>query len=308
MWDCMIVGGGAAGLTAATYLGRFRRSVLVIDAGESRMKRIPLSRNVPGFPDGVCGADLHDRMQRHAAAYGAAFMRSEATRLDKLEGGFAVSFGGRVEHARCVLLATGAQLNEPELDNLDNALAQGVLRYCPICDGYEAQNRKVAVLGGRRGAIEEAKFLRTYTSRITYLWCADAPPTCAEREDAARLGIEVAALPVAEVSVRECVTVRFVGGEASEFDVFYPCLGCGPRSDLGKTLNMAVSSEGGVLVDAHMRTSVEGLYAAGDVLHGLDQIASACGQAAIAATDIHNALRRSEQLDIVRGAGPWRTS
>jgi thioredoxin reductase (NADPH) len=290
MWDCAIIGGGPAGLTAATYLGRFKRDIVLIDAGESRLKRIPKSRNVPGFPDGITGGELLARMQDQASRYGALFLAGEVQAIKRGAEGF----GLRLEHdtidARTVLIATGAKLVEPELAELDAALARGLIRYCPICDGYEAQDKNIAVLGGRPGAIAEAHFLRTYSDRVSYFWQDDAMPTAAELKAAREHGIRVAQGPVGALKIGD--QVEITSGRAREtFDVLYPCLGCDPQSALTRDLGADHASEGGVRVGAHMETSIAGLFAAGDVLQGLDQIASACGQAAIAAVAIHNRLK-----------------
>jgi len=298
-WDCVIVGGGPAGLVGATYLGRFRRSVLVIDAGESRMKRIPLSRNVPGFPDGIAGTELYARMRRQAEAYGASFEQARVDQMSAAGDHFTLIAEGETHCTRYVLLATGAQLDEPNIANLDDALHQGRIRYCPICDGFETRGLSVAVLGGRPSAFDEAKFLRTFAERVTYLWLAEAAPTEKDRAAAALYQIRIAEAPVLSVDVGERVEVRFADAESASFDVLYPCLGCDPRSHLAQSLGARVSEQGGVLTDAHQRTNVPGLYAAGDVLQGLDQIASACGQAATAATDIHNALRAAEEASLL---------
>jgi thioredoxin reductase (NADPH) len=292
IWDCVIVGGGPAGLTAATYLGRFRREVLVIDASESRMRRIPCTRNVPGFPDGVPGAALHERMLQHAARYGVAHRSGKVRALTAGREGFELCSGEESIRARTVLLATGARLIEPEITDIDAALQSGQLRYCPICDGYEVREARIAVLGGRQGAIQEAHFLRTYSDHVTYLWLSGHAPTADERAEAERAGVRLAAEPVAGIEISDCVRIRDEAGAVLVFDTLYPSLGCHPRSELAAQVKAAMSPEGGLVTDTHQQTSVEGLYSAGDVLQGLDQIASACGQGAIAAVAIHNALSR----------------
>ena len=289
MWDCAIIGGGPAGLTAATYLGRFKRDVVLIDSGESRVKRIPLARNVPGFASGVSGLDLYARLLDQAARYGALFRGGRAHDLQRTENGFRVMFGADEIEARTVLLATGAALIEPELANLDAALAAGQLRYCPICDGFEASGKRIAVLGGRSGALAEAHFLQTFSDDVTYFWQGAGRPSKHEHERAAANGIKIAATPITRLTITDTVEIAS-GDRAGAFDVLYPSLGCVPQSDLARVLGAHVSASGGIRVDAHQGAGVEGLYAAGDVLQGLDQIASACGQGAIAAVAIHNRL------------------
>ncbi|HEX8376001.1 MAG TPA: NAD(P)/FAD-dependent oxidoreductase, partial [Geminicoccaceae bacterium] len=112
--DCLVVGAGPAGLTAATYLARYRRDFLVVDAGESRASRIPRSHNLPAFPDGLPGPELLSRMRAQAERYGARFVEGEVRRLERHGGseddGFVADLGnGRTVEARRVLLATGVR-------------------------------------------------------------------------------------------------------------------------------------------------------------------------------------------------------
>jgi thioredoxin reductase (NADPH) len=290
MWDCAIVGAGPAGLTAATYLGRFMRNVVVIDDGQSRMKRIPLTRNTPGFPEGIAGEELYARMRDASSRYGAVIHEAKVDQIERASAGFRLRWLNQSIEASTLLLATGSRLIEPDLPNIDDALKRGVLRYCPICDGYEVEGKSIAVLGGRAGAIAEAHFLRTFSDRVSYFWKDAGVPTDEERRAAEAASIRVAAAPITRIKIQDKVDID-VSGATEQFDVLYPCLGCAPQSEFAKALGAEVSDEGGVRVDQHQQTRVAGLYAAGDVLQGLDQIASACGQAAIAAVAIHNALR-----------------
>jgi thioredoxin reductase (NADPH) len=295
--DCIIVGAGAAGLCAATYLARFKRDVLVLDAGGSRMRRIPLALNVPGWPDGVSGEELHPAMVRQATRYGALLESDRIERIERKEHGFAVQ-GARSYRAHTVLIATGARLVEPAIAGLERGLQQGLIRYCPICDGFETQGKRVAVFARQAGAIEEALFLRSFADDVSYLCeTAEATLSATDRARAAAGGIAVVDAPVRAITLTDTAArVAFDDGHADEFDIIYPCLGCSPQSVLLQELGCALSETGGVKTDLHQRTNVSGVYAAGDVMEGLDQIASAWGQAAIAATAIHNDLRGQEKI------------
>jgi len=302
--DCVIVGGGPAGLTAATYLGRFLRSVLIVDDGGSRMKTIPLSRNTPGFPDGIAGEDLHARMTAQALKYGAEFSGGLATHIERRDGLFEVTTPGGVRTARTVLLATGVKLDAPEIDRLEDGLARGAIRYCPICDGFEAAARKVAVLGGRRNSLNEAVFLRTYTADVSFVPARGGPLISSdEAAEARRCGVRITSRADSLRLTPEGVSVTYDSGDEETFEIVYPCLGSAPQTQLIEELGVELGESGGVVTDRHQRSSVAGLYVAGDVLDGLDQIASACGQAAIAATAIHNDLppharSRSRRIEI----------
>lgn len=299
MWDCAIIGGGPAGLTAAVYLARFRRKVLVIDAGASRLKRIPRAHNLPGFDEGIVGAHLQARMVAHAKKFGAVLAEGEVRSLARTGAAFALNVGSGPIEARTVLLATGVKMGEPEAADLQAAVERGALCYCPICDGYENSGRNIGVLGGRPGALKEAHFLRAYSDRVSFLWLAGAEPDEEERAEAVAAGIKVAGAAVEAFDLDQAPAVRFVNGEVARFDVVYPCFGCDPVTDLVKALAVEIAPEGGVVADPHQRSSVAGIYAAGDVVQGLDQIATACGQGAIAATAIHNDLRAAERKALI---------
>ncbi len=174
IWDAVIIGGGPAGLTAAIYLGRFRRKVVLIDSGQSRAWRIPKSHNLPGFPGGIEGPKLIDRTRTQAAEYGAVFRSGVVSGLSRDDGpGFRVFTKGEALRAAFVLLATGIVDNDPELPGVERAIERGLLRICPICDAYEVIGKKVGIIGGGTHAAREALFLRTYSSDVTLIHIRD---------------------------------------------------------------------------------------------------------------------------------------
>ena len=163
--DCLIVGGGPAGLTAAIYLARFHLDILVVDDGKGRAESIPCTHNHAGYPDGISGKELVRLMREQAQKYGARIERDYVTRLDKTEQGFCAAWGSGSVEAKTVLLATGVKNRRPPMDEElhDEALARGLIRYCPICDGYEVTDKKVGVMGSDRHGVAEAVFLRSFT-------------------------------------------------------------------------------------------------------------------------------------------------
>jgi thioredoxin reductase (NADPH) len=293
MIDCVVVGGGPAGLTAAIYLARFHLDVRVIDAGRSRAELIPVTRNHAGFPDGIAGRDLLDRMRTQARRYGAQLIRAEATALEAAQECLRVATDGGVFAARAVLLATGVVNRRPAMpDDLhDAALALGLLRYCPICDGYEVTDCKVAVLGTGRHGTDEALFLRSYTADVTLI----APNgkhdlTPAQRARLSECGIAAIDGPAVDFAIDDGAIALRTPDRRWRFDSLYPALGSDINSRLAAGLGAALSEEGCLTVDAHQRTSVPRLYAAGDVVKGLDQISHAMGEGGVAATTIRNDL------------------
>jgi thioredoxin reductase (NADPH) len=139
--DCLVIGGGPAGLTAAIYLARFHLDILVVDGGKSRAATIPCTHNHAGFPDGITGQELIQRMKEQAQRFGAKIVDGFVSRVhrDERDGPFEAEWGSGKWHARSVLLATGVTNRRPPMDEAlhDDALARGLIRYCPICDGYE---------------------------------------------------------------------------------------------------------------------------------------------------------------------------
>ena len=147
MRDCLIIGGGPAGLTAAIYLARYRRAAVLIDDGASRAALIPASHNYPGFK-GIAGPDLLSRLREQALLYGANLEHGRVTTLQRRpQGGFRAQWNGKDIAARTVLLATGLVDESPKVEGLGSAVYDGAVRFCPICDGFEAMDRRIGVLG-----------------------------------------------------------------------------------------------------------------------------------------------------------------
>ncbi len=294
--DCVVIGGGPSGLTAALYLARFNRRIVLVDDGAPRAGWIPTSHNIPFFAQGVGGQEILARERSAVAQYGVRIIDGMVTDLQKDGDGFAAAVQRSGEglrlRARRVLLATGAVDIEPELPDLPNAIQRGLVRYCPICDGYEATNRKIAVIGrGLRGLGEAVFLARTYSQDVTLLTLGDPMPFDREaRERAAEHGIAIVEEPIVELEMEgdRIRAVRTRSGTDHQFEVLYSALGMKVRSDLAVALGAEHDEEGALLVGDHNQTSVKGLYAAGDVVRGLSQIVVGMGHAAVAATDIHN--------------------
>ena len=296
MLDCLVIGGGPAGLTAAIYLARFRRHVRVVDSGASRASLIPLSHNYPGFPDGITGRDLLLRLREQARRYGAVLTAGQVDDLHLTESGtFAARSGTERIEAKRVLLATGVVDVEPVLPQVRDAIRSGLVRHCPICDGFEVIGKKVAVIGRGLKGVTEALFIRHFTEQLT-LFTLGGRHEIGD-EDRVRLeanGILFVDEALAEVCTEQgaIVGVTTRTGKTFRFDTLYSALGCNVRSQLAQRVGAACDGNGQIVVDDKLCTSIPGLYAAGDVANDLNQIAVAAGHAAIAATCIHNALRQ----------------
>jgi thioredoxin reductase (NADPH) len=297
-----VIGGGPAGLTAAIYLARFHLDILVVDGGRSRAALIPVSHNHAGFPEGIKGTDLLERMHDQARRYGARIEAGTVTRLERQDDGlFIAEWGTGPVAARTVLLATGVSNRRPAMDEAehDAALAEGLIRYCPICDGYEVTDRRVAVLGNAERGPDEALFLRGFTADVTLIgadggWDRDS----ADVAKLERAGIALVDGPPEAINADGDAIVVQAGAEQMAFDSLYPALGSDIHSQLARMVGADLGADGCLVTDDHQRCSVPGLFAAGDVVRGLDQISHAMGEGGVAATTIRNRL--AEQRPILR--------
>ena len=285
--DVLVIGGGPAGLTAATYLGRLHRRCVVVDAGHSRARWIPESNNCPGFPHGISGVDLLARLRAQAGSFGAVFAEGTVQALGRDADGFiATADDGRRWRAAAVIIATGLADRLPELPDVEDAIACGALRLCPVCDAYEASDQAIGVYGPWETIVAHAPFLRAYTARLSLLPSGPVPQALPLPE-----GLDVRVLPAGGRLVFEdrCCSYE-VDGQRHRFDTVYPFLGSSSSAHLAEQAGVALSGTGEIPVDARQLTAVPGLYAAGDVVSGLNQISVAVGQAAIAALGVHNQL------------------
>jgi thioredoxin reductase (NADPH) len=263
-------------LTAAVYLARYRRRIVLFDGGDSRAALIPESHNYPGFPEGVSGPGLLAALRKQADTYGVTLISAPITELKREGGGFTVKGAEQQVQSRFVLLATGIVDESPDLLGIKEAIANGSIRYCPVCDGYETMDQRIGVLGHGEDASSKAKFLRTHSSDVTLLSLDDKKEETAKSLPEA--GVKIAG-PVSHIEHGgDDIRAVLQGGQTLSFDVIYPALGCGVRSELAVALGARTNGVGCLEVDAHQRTTVDGVYAAGDVVSDLHQIAVATGQ------------------------------
>lgn len=292
--DAIIVGAGPAGLTAAIYLGRFKRRIAVIDAGDSRAAWIPITHNHPGWPEGIKGTDLLARIRAQAEKYGPDIREGTVEGIKPVDGGFEVTVAGQVLRAANVLLACGVKDNEPPLPGVEEAVRKALIRVCPICDGYEVSGLEVGVIGDGDLGAREAVFLLNWTDRVSLIHVGPAEALSAtSRGKLAKAGVTLIETPCQSVVLEnDSLTALCFGPDQTvRFDALYAALGCVARSELAVQAGARLDDQNRLIVDDHQQTSVAGLFAAGDLVRGLNQISTAEGEAAIAATAIHNRLR-----------------
>jgi len=292
--DCAVIGGGPGGLTAAIYLARFDRKVVVFDTGQPRARYSPRNRNYPGFPEGLTGPEILERFQQQAERFKVRFIREAATGVGQVEDMFCVQVDGRAVQARRVILATGVTDLWPDMDGAADMRGDRI-RVCPICDAYETNDHRVGLMGCGDKVAREALYIRHFTRHLTLFTHGlnEKSPICDELvQRLEQAGIDVREAPVTRLVPvgEEGVTLCLEDGQEQEVDLLFSALGARPNADLAVELGAQLDEDGYVCINAKQETTVPGLFAVGDVTSAINQVSVAVGQGAVAATSVHNSL------------------
>jgi thioredoxin reductase (NADPH) len=233
-------------------------------------------------------------MRSQTEMYGAELTVGEVSSLDaEAGGGFMAMIGSDRIRAERVLLATGGLDVEPELPGIRDAVRNGLVRYCPICDAFEVLGRRVGLISYGKCRVKEALLLRGYTADLTVMTLGQEISMSPSDEKILReAGVKTVLEPITQLSREgKAIVASFEERDISiSFDVVYSALGTRVRSGLAIALGAEADEDGALHVDSHQRTTVPGLFAAGDVVTGFSQISIAAAQAAIAATTINAEL------------------
>jgi thioredoxin reductase len=294
-WDCIVVGAGAAGLSAALVLGRARRRVLVLDAGEQ--SNLP-AHGIGGLlgHDGRAPGELYARGRAELRAYDSVELRDDrvtggATAHDEFR--LTTADGAEVRAAR-VLLATGMEYVVPDLPGAAELWGDTVF-HCPYCHGWEVRDRPLAVLGNAAAA-HRALLLRGWSADVALLTDGPAELDDGERERLKRAGVAVDERPVAGVRGRDGAleAVLFADGAELARDGLLVHAPPRQRSALAGELGAELTERGSVDVDEFGQTTVAGLYAAGDASSPMPQVAGAIADGSRAAAVINGDLLAEE--------------
>jgi thioredoxin reductase len=301
-YDTVVVGGGAAGLSAALVLGRARRRVLVVDAGTQRNAR---ASHMHGFlsRDGMPPAELVAAARAEVLSYGVELVDD---RVADIASGFSIELGGgRHVHARRLLLATGAVDELPDIPGAHERWGRDFL-HCPYCHGWEVRDQPIGVLGTNRGSVAHAHLIRQWSDDVIF-FAHTCPPTASERTALNARGIRVIDGLVTELSVVDdrLHAVELVDGRAIPRAAVFIRPAPHIRGDrLIGALGCELDEGGFIRVDATGRTSVPGVWAAGNAANPRAQVITAAGEGSAAAIainaelveeDVRNALTESEK-------------
>jgi thioredoxin reductase (NADPH) len=290
----VIVGGGPAGLSAAIYLGRFRRRTLVVDAGDGRWSYGQVNENYLGFPAGVGALRLHRLGRAQAQRFGVCFEAATVTGLVRTRNGYALRAGGRTLRARTVVWASGVTDHWPEFPGARRMVGQRLF-WCLICDGWRTWRRHVLVLGNTDAAARTTLQFLTYTRRLTLLVDpARARLSPLSREKLAARGVELLRGRVHTMRLapgRMCLDVRLEDGRRLQPAYLFSLLGHTARTEPLRHLGLGLTRRGHVRVDDDGRTRLPGLFAAGDVTdRHTHQVVSAAHEGAVAAQAVNQVL------------------
>lgn len=277
-WDCTVIGGGAAGLSAALVLGRARRRTLLVDAGGQSNLCAPAIGGLLGH-DGRPPAELYAAGRQELTKYPTVEIRN--SEITTAKRGFEVALAdGTVAHTRTVLLATGMEYRCPNIPGLD-ALWGGSAFHCPFCHGWEVRDQPLAVLAEEERAVHSALLLRAWSDDIMVL-SNGSPVSESERQQLSAAGIDVDTRTIAELSSRDggLDEVVFDDGFRLPRRGVLVAATLHQRSALPAQLGLAMAPPGPVVadavaIDAMHRTSVPGVFAAGDVSTQVPQVAAA---------------------------------
>jgi len=322
--DVIVIGGGPAGLTAALWLGRYLHSVAVIDSGDPRNWE---TRGVNGFPGhpGITPAELRGQSRDECRDLGVELIDGFAGRVRRADDRFIVEFDPMREtkaredqrgpgaprtpsdnaprpetrslDARRLLLAFGLRDEWPRVPGLRQVYGSAA-HVCPDCDGYDTRGTKVVVIASGRKAAGMALDLTTWTRDLVI--CTNGRPVDLEAELCDKL--DVLNIPVLSARIERVVpqgdriySLELEGGMHLDCDHIFFALSQRPADDLGAQLGCERDEDGQITVDAHHHTSVEHVWAAGDIVPGPQLAIVAAAEGAVAALSIHKSLVPAER-------------
>lgn len=290
MFDVVIVGGSAAGLSAGLILGRFRRKVLICDSGQPRNAR---SQGVHGFlsRDGITPQELLRISREQLKPYTTVeFRKVTVVDVVRHEDHFEIiNSDGTHETARKILLATGVKDQLPPIEGLETLWGQHVF-HCPYCHGWEARDQAIAVIANATQAIHVSQLMSALTDDIVICTNGDDSITDEQAQLLTDHQIRLMTAPIAELkwTPQALQGIAFTDGQFLERNALFVAATQHQHSTLPAKLGCALTEMGLVAVDQQGKTSVDGIYAAGDLTTPLQQVVFAASQGAAAAAFINH--------------------
>lgn len=302
VFDCIIVGGGPAGLSAAIYLGRFLRKVLILDSEDGRWETHEVNENYFGFPDGIPTIELRRRGVQQAQKFGAELEIDVVRSVEKNGDRFNVETKKTTYQAKTILFATGVRDRFPHFENMYDCLGKSLF-WCITCDGYKTQNKKVLVVGYNNEVLTTALQFLNYTKDVMVVTNQAAGAVQLNQRLVDILSerhIPIYETCIENVEVKEGLfeVITLANGEKIKTDFMFSMQGATPNSEIAQAMGVSTDEFGYILSDVEQRTNVTGVYAAGDVTKEFaHQIVTAAHEGAQAAQAINYDLYLPEQRE-----------
>jgi thioredoxin reductase (NADPH) len=291
IYDCAVVGGGPAGLSAALYMGRMRRSAIVIDDERGRSTWYQVNRNYLGFPDGIHARSLREVGEEQCRRYRVRFLNARAIDA-RMEGQgqdtrFYIDTDEGIVVARTVVFATGVKDHFPEFSGSDECIGKSIF-WCIICDGYESIGKKIVVLGHNDRAVALALQLKVFTDDVTIIsWDEPFNISLADMKRLEEHGVKAYDSTCKEYRCQvggQLSSIVIEGGTEIPLQMLFVAQWMEPNSQLAKKLGLKLDEHKYILADAEQCTNIDGVYAAGDVTKMFNhQVTSAVHEGGMAA-------------------------
>ena len=278
MFDVVIIGSGPAGISAAIYLKRAKKNIIIISNGKSSLEKTEKIENYYGI-ESISGKELYEVGIKQAERLSIPIQMDEVTNIS-FENNFIVTTPNREYETTNVIIATGTNRITPSIKGIKEFEGKGI-SYCAICDALFYKNKNVAVIGNGNYAIHEAKQLKPVANSVTILTNGKE---MIQNRDASDFEIEQT--PIREFRGTNSIEeVEFENNNTKKIDGVFVAIGTASSTDLAKKIG-AIVKNNNIAVDENMQTNVKGLYACGDCTGGLLQVNKAVYEGAKAAMNI----------------------
>ena len=285
MYDIIIIGAGPAGISAGLYAKRANSKVLVLYHGETSLEGAEKIDNYYGFPGGIPGKELYENGIKQAKELGIEIEKKEVIQIQNLGNTFSVKTENEEFETKAVILSTGNKKVKPNIKGIKEFEGRGI-SYCAICDAFFYRNKKVAIIGNGKFAINEANELLPVAGDVKILSDGLEAPECR---------FPVNTKKIKEISGEQRVNkVEFEDGTSIDVDGVFVAEGEASASDFAKTLGIMQQGEA-IIVDEKMKTNVDGIFACGDAVGGLYQVCKAVYQGAEAGLSAVSYIRKERE-------------
>ena len=279
IYDVIIIGAGPAGISAGLYTQRANKKTLIIYNEKSSLEKASKIENYYGFPNGISGKELYQNGIMQAKNLGIELKKEEVIKIEKIKETFEVSTSNRKYISRNVILATGNKKNVPDIKGIKELEGKGI-SYCAICDGFFYRGKDVAVLGSGDYAISEVNDLLNVANKITILTNKKKVPDFrAENVKVETRGV------IAVKGENQLESIELEDGTKLEVDGLFIAQGVAGSTDFARKLG-ALVKDNKIVVNDKMETTIQGLYACGDCVGSIYQIAKAINEGMMAGMNV----------------------